>query len=678
MKRSFTRKSQVVHRAWPWGPHAACVLAPTSARVAALAAALAASFAFASPALAVIPAATPIDGPSADILGLDGVAMAQDGTGGLVYRKRVDGKVNVYVSRFTAEGWQPPQRVDVGQIYNSSWPAIGAGNGGRLVVTWVHDFGANIQKRMYGAALGPGATRFQPPIGVDLDVREGLDAYPSLSMSRGGAAYLAYRVVYNRNDPNLPPGTIDADVRLARFSGSYWNVLGQPVDRNAQQPMRRPTPFNGPQVVTDANGNAVVAWSEPDDDLIDRIYARRIFGSTLGFVLQASPGNDPGAPDKPLRAGPDQFALDVSPFGEAAIAYRQQPASGASFTRPRAYVNLIPSIFAEKAGAFAGIQNVDTGGADGPADGLGPVSVAVDDEGNFTTGLARGASALAVPGTETTVGEPVRLDEGVSAEPPDPLVERGLNGATASAFSISAANGAAGVGLLELDPDGTPTRQTVATASGGPVQTLLSDGSGVGDAAVAFLQGEAESTTIAAGSIDAPPADFSVATPPDFVRTARVELSWDPAPAAIGRITYDLQIDGESVASKLKGLKATVKSSSVGDGAHQASVIATDPAGQSTATPVADLLIDTSAPSVRTSFNRRARRATVKLADGAVGDVSGVASSNSSVSWGDGKRGSGRRTLKHRYKRRGSFRITVTARDKAGNKRVSRRRVVVG
>ena len=39
----------------------------------------------------MISAATTIDGPSADVVDLGGVAMAEDGTGGLVYRKRADG-----------------------------------------------------------------------------------------------------------------------------------------------------------------------------------------------------------------------------------------------------------------------------------------------------------------------------------------------------------------------------------------------------------------------------------------------------------------------------------------------------------------------------------------------------------------------------------------------------------
>ena len=58
--------------------------------------------------------------------------------------------------------WRAPQRVDVGQSFDSSWPAIGAGNGGRLVVTWVHEFGFGTD-RLFSASLDPGAHRFQAP-----------------------------------------------------------------------------------------------------------------------------------------------------------------------------------------------------------------------------------------------------------------------------------------------------------------------------------------------------------------------------------------------------------------------------------------------------------------------------------------------------------------------------------
>ncbi len=49
-----------------------------------------------SPAAVILPAVT-IDGPSEEIVGFGGVAMAEDGTGGVVYLKRVDGVAHVFV-----------------------------------------------------------------------------------------------------------------------------------------------------------------------------------------------------------------------------------------------------------------------------------------------------------------------------------------------------------------------------------------------------------------------------------------------------------------------------------------------------------------------------------------------------------------------------------------------------
>ena len=66
------------------------------------------------PSAVILPAVT-IDGPSAEIVGFGGVAMAEDGTGGLVYLKRVDGVTHVFVSRYVGGHWLAPIRVDTGR-----------------------------------------------------------------------------------------------------------------------------------------------------------------------------------------------------------------------------------------------------------------------------------------------------------------------------------------------------------------------------------------------------------------------------------------------------------------------------------------------------------------------------------------------------------------------------------
>ncbi|HEY5286747.1 MAG TPA: hypothetical protein VIJ50_06560, partial [Solirubrobacteraceae bacterium] len=49
----------------------------------------------AATAQAEISPVAPIDGPSAEIVELGGAAMAADGTGGIVYRKRVEGRAHI-------------------------------------------------------------------------------------------------------------------------------------------------------------------------------------------------------------------------------------------------------------------------------------------------------------------------------------------------------------------------------------------------------------------------------------------------------------------------------------------------------------------------------------------------------------------------------------------------------
>src|ERR1700736_3472744 len=62
-------------------------------------------------AIGLVRSAVAIDGPSSDIISLGGVAIAPDGTGGLVYVKRDQGEAHVFVSRFVYGSWQPPRRV---------------------------------------------------------------------------------------------------------------------------------------------------------------------------------------------------------------------------------------------------------------------------------------------------------------------------------------------------------------------------------------------------------------------------------------------------------------------------------------------------------------------------------------------------------------------------------------
>lgn len=204
---------------------------------------------------AVISDARAIDGPSPDVLDIGGTAMSEDGTGGVVYRRRVGGRSHVFAAQFTGGRWLAPQRVDNGQAFDSSWPRIAAGDDGRLVVTWVQEFGVG-SDRMFSAALDPGSRRFQALVPVDINVGEATATWPSLAMNRGGQAYLVYRVITDTSAAN-PPGHVSGDYRLARYGGSLWTSAGT-IDRNSAIPVRAPNADNAPEVGIDVQGGAVV------------------------------------------------------------------------------------------------------------------------------------------------------------------------------------------------------------------------------------------------------------------------------------------------------------------------------------------------------------------------------------------------------------------------------------
>ena len=120
-----------------------------------------------------------LDGPSADVVEIADAAMAEDGSGGVVYLKKAGERTHVFVSRFDGNAWSAPQRVDVGQEFASSWAQIAAGNRGRLLVTWVQELGVGTD-RMFSATLDPGAASFQAPIPVDFNVGEANATFPDL------------------------------------------------------------------------------------------------------------------------------------------------------------------------------------------------------------------------------------------------------------------------------------------------------------------------------------------------------------------------------------------------------------------------------------------------------------------------------------------------------------------
>jgi PKD domain len=629
-----------------------------------------------------------IDGPGSEIVSLGGVAMAADGTGGVVYLKRVTEKVremvggqvvettvhrvHVFAAQYANDQWYPPQRVDVGQQFESSFPAIAAGEGGRLVVVWVNHY-SRTTDGLFSASLDPGSSGFQAPVPIDLNIGQATGTYPSVAMDGAGAALVVYRVVTavsGPSNPEIPPGYVLAEIRMARFDGEYWSSFGAPINRNPAQAMVAPTALNSPKVAIDLTGQGLVVWQEPDDNFINRIYARRIFGTVPGNILQVSPSTFEG---HALNGAADEFALDVGGFGEGAVAFRQEPAPGSGFSHPRVFVNEIPTTFDPSGQYFKGARLADGGGAEGLSGAIGPLSVAVDGKGDYDVGFGSGTESFDAPGSEISVGKPVRLDDGSSSIPGNPELTRAEDGALAAAWKVEE-HGAGAVGVLERRADGTPNRQLLSAPHGGAVGELELAGSHRGDAIIGFLQGNGAGAQIAALAVRAPPGEFVAETPSSWTRAARIPIEWETPLAGAGQLDYALLVDDEQVAESITEPRYVLSRSQVGNGVHTIQIEATDALGQVVDSAPATLKVYRSPPKVKVSA--RGASVTVRISEPS-SESPGVSKGSVRVRFGDGRSAHGRTKFSHRYARAGTYTIVVTAADKVGNKRTTRIRVRV-
>ena len=602
--------------------------------------------------------------------------MASDGTGGLVYTKAVEGVPHVFASRYVDGSWSAPVRVDWEQPYEASQPRIAAGPGGELLVVWVTEVATvhgQIQRGLYSASIGAGATGFGPSLLVDPDVGEGIGVDPSLSGTAPGQAIVAYRVItYNFNQNGfstavqLRPGDVMADIRIARLVGDRWSRLGA-INRNPEASMRPPSPTNGPQVGAGVDGNAVVAWQEPDQTGTARIWMRRIFGTTPGPVLEASPSSWAGGP---VTGDADAFSLAVTPLGQARVAIR---VAGSGSVGPRLFLNTLPPDYSGQAGALSGASLVFGGGSSPSPGTLGPPGVSATEKGGQQGGL-RLAFASGSEIHQMAVGESGGLTTIVT--PPGPPVQPGAETITALdpegggvlAYPALDAQGQPVMAVRQEFSSGAAQTGLLSGASAGPVGELSIGRSGGGDALIAFRQGEAGHYEIVAERVSAPPASLTVTAPKGWVRPNRALLRWQPAASTVGGLTYAVVIDGRVAMRGLSGFRYRLSPAMLGNGVLRAQVLATDGLGQQLLSSAVKLRVDGLPPSVALRVSRARGLVAVRLRD----PDSGLRARSTSVSFGDGARARGGSRFHHAYSHAGRYTIVVRAADEVGNRLVRR------
>jgi hypothetical protein len=630
-------------------------------------------------ALAVIQPAMTIDGPSEDIVGFGGVAMAQDGTGGLVYLKRVDGVAHVFVARFIGGHWLEPTQVDIGQPYAASWPRIGAADGGELEVVWATPFATEHNlpvDELLSSTLGAGSSTFGPPMIVDPNISAGTGTSPDLAMSSTGQADVVYRVVRDEtgaisNIPLLHPGDVVEEVRVAHFNGETWADLGS-INRDPGISMRPPTQENAPQIAIGPTGKGIVVWQEPEINGIARIWARRLFGTTLNYVLPVSATSLAGAP---LEGEADAPSVAFSRLGQAEVAYRQAAGGSSALPGPRIFLNVLPDGESAKASGaeFLGASVADSFVPGGATATIGPPNIDIDEKREIRLLYDSNGTPRIIQGNGQGLSGAVSLGPPFAGpDMPAASVMNPAGGGVSAWPSVKGSNPA--VAVREDFPGGAVQTALVSGGAGGPIGELSVGRSGLGDGLIAFQQGPTGNAAIVAAQATAPPAELVVSAPNGWVRPSGAVVSWESALSANGPLSYHVVLDGHVFATPPNAFSMRLSPNGLGSGTHRVQLLVTDIYGQSTLSAPATLRVDGTPPSVTIAHQHENNTISVRVRDA----YSGVDANAVSVDFGDGHSARGHTHLRHRYAHAGVYRVIVHVRDKLGNSGVVSRLVSVG
>lgn len=594
-----------------------------------------------------------VDGPSSDISSLNGLSIARDGTGGLLYVKNVGGVAHVFVSRLLGGSFQPPQQVDAGLGTASSQPVIAAGQGGLLIVAFVN--GGDLY-----VAQAPGP---QSPIGAP-SVLSGGAGNPTLSLSTFGKGYLAFTAL----------GGASAQVRVAYYWQGQWALAADPL--NADPSATAGVNGGRPAVTCAGDGVAVVAWGEGG-----HIYTRRVTGTSPSVVLQQA---DPLSVDGWQEVSSADPA--VSSGGDssyASVAFQEELTDGTN-RQSRVLMNHL------HAGRFDGVFQADgatTGGLEGADQ---PQTVVTEFGAGWLTSEHDQSHALfaAVLGTNAGAQGVQRIDSSDNASAPDAVPATA--GVVSTLIAWQQSPGISGPAEIRVRyaPDGADLgpEQVVSSPTLGASSAdhgLAAGGDVAGDAAVAWVQGSGADQRIVTGQLYQTPGNFAPARTFRYAVSSNPVLAWSTSAESWGPAHYAVQFDGVPLDQTYATEIRTV--APVADGRHTWQVSATNRAGLTTIARLATVFVDTVAPRVTVKLSGRrvvALKQTIAVTRtdpppaGAASTVaSGLASTQ--LRWGDGSHAQIGHTATHTYKRAGSYTVKVTVADRAGNRTVVIRKLTI-
>jgi hypothetical protein len=597
---------------------------------------------------------TTIDGASPDIVGVTGLAVARDGTGGLGYVKAVGGVQHVFVSRLVGGAFLPGEQVDSAFAGASSQPVIAAANDGLLVIAFINS------GNLYAVSRPPGATGFESP-----DPLFAGAANPSLQMTTLGKAYVAFTAA----------GAGGHDVRAAYYFNDHWALEPTPLDANPADDSGTGT--GRPSVAAAGDGVGIVAWGEAG-----HIYVRRVWAATPSVVYEQA--------DVPSLSGYSEASADEPVVGSggdssyADVVFRETLTDGTN-QQTRVLMRRL------RGGQFDPVVQPDGVTTPSPSQ-AGQPQVAMNEYGRgFITSAHTDTNALfaAHLGTNGASGPLAQVDSLTNASPPFGVPATA--GLTSTLIAWQEGPGAGGTPQIRVRyaPDGAtlgPEQVLSNPAQGTPdaADGLVAGGDAGGDAAVAWTQASGLGRQIVVAQMYQPPGGFAPAPTARYVRSAQPTLAWNPAREQWGPIHYVVAVGGVVVGQTYS--TALRVPGPLPDGPHRWSVVAFNPAGLSSTMRPATVWIDATPPQATVALSGpprvgRTLRASVATADLPPVSEPGARESGVrevTIKWGDGTSARlrrGRVRLSHAYVRTGRFTITVRVSDRAGNTATTKKTV---
>jgi hypothetical protein len=581
-------------------------------------------------------------------VGLNGMSIARDGTGGIVYLEYVNGAEHVLVSRLVGGVFRAPEQVDTSLGGGSSQPVIAASSGGLVLVAFINSGSLYVVGR-------PGASAHwsQPQF------LAGGASNPSIQANPFGTAYLAFTVT----------GSGGSNVRSAYYNTGQWAV--ESASLNARPGGDAGVGRGRPKVATAGDGIATVVWGERG-----HIYTRRVWGTGPSVVDEQAdvPSltgfSEVSAQDPDAAVGGNSSWVGVVFDETLADGSRQQSRVLYNRLQGSSYNGVIPT------------DGIITPGVDRAID----PQIAMAEYGNgLATSTTQNSNEVftGVLGTDGSFAQSYRVDSLPDASPPHAVPAAvGLNslvvawqhdsgtlgGGDIHARFFTVLNGFGPEQLLST-PSWGPTAAANGTAAGGDQN---------GDVAVAWVQGTPGAQRIVVGQMYQPPdKPTSLST---YARSTHPQLTWQPPVAAWGPMRYVVRVDG-AFAGSTTATSITVPVR-VSKGPHSWSVTATDPAGLQSPTAKGKVLIDTTPPRVSFTPTKSGRTVTLGLqyTDHWPGLRYSSGIGSVVVKWGDGKSSAvpvGQSRRSHVYASRGRYRITVIVTDRAKNQTQQAQQVTI-